>query len=145
MLGPASTDAVNRAPSTNYSEVTGITQTVRNFGASLGLAILGTVLLHRDKTEVGKTLRAHGVPAVRAEHIASQVGSSGTGSSGGGSSLADHAIRLATAHAMSTVFQVMAAVMGVCFVLTFVLYPRGRLQEDAALRHAEPDTAPLPG
>ena len=50
MLGPASTDAVNRAPSTNYSEVTGITQTVRNFGASLGLAILGTVLLHRDKS-----------------------------------------------------------------------------------------------
>ena len=28
MLGPASTDAVNRAPSTSYSEVTGITQTV---------------------------------------------------------------------------------------------------------------------
>ena len=45
MLGPASTDAVNRAPSTNYSEVTGITQTVRNFGASLGLAVLGTILL----------------------------------------------------------------------------------------------------
>ncbi|MGG7382767.1 hypothetical protein ACQ7B2_29825, partial [Escherichia coli] len=27
MLGTASTDAVNRAPSTSYSEVTGITQT----------------------------------------------------------------------------------------------------------------------
>ena len=47
---------------------------------------------------------------------------------------------------MSTVFQVMAAVMAVCFVLTFLLYPRGRMQEDAALRHAEADTAaPLPG
>ena len=65
MLGPASTDAVNRAPSTNYSEVTGITQTVRNFGASLGLAILGTVLLHRDKAEVGKTLRARRRPGAR--------------------------------------------------------------------------------
>ena len=74
------------------------------------------------------------------------MGSSSTGSSGGGSSVADHAIRLATAHAMSTVFQVMAAVMAVCFVLTFLLYPRGRMQEDAALRRAEADTAaPLPG
>ena len=34
-------DAVNRAPSSSYSEVTGITQTARNFGASLGLAVLG--------------------------------------------------------------------------------------------------------
>ena len=41
MLGTASTDAVNRAPATSYSEVTGITQTARNFGATLGLAILG--------------------------------------------------------------------------------------------------------
>ena len=39
MLGVASTDAVNRAPSSSYSEVTGITQTSRNFGASLGLAV----------------------------------------------------------------------------------------------------------
>jgi Kef-type K+ transport system membrane component KefB len=41
MLGTASTDAVNRAPSDSYSEVTEITQTSRNFGASLGLAVLG--------------------------------------------------------------------------------------------------------
>jgi EmrB/QacA subfamily drug resistance transporter len=47
MLGPASTDAVNRAPSTSYSEVTGITQTARNFGASLGLAVLGTILVSK--------------------------------------------------------------------------------------------------
>ena len=43
MLGVATTDAVNRAPSTRYSEVTGITQTARNFGASLGLAVLGAI------------------------------------------------------------------------------------------------------
>ena len=81
MLGPASTDAVNRAPSTNYSEVTGITQTVRNFGASLGLAVLGAILIDRDKTNIAAALRARGVPAPRAEHIASQVGS--TSSAGG--------------------------------------------------------------
>ena len=141
MLGPASTDAVNRAPSTNYSEVTGITQTVRNFGASLGLAVLGTVLIHRDKTEVGRALRTRGVPAPRAEHIASQIGTSSSGTVSNGNASADHAVRLATAHATSTVFQVMAAVMAACFMLTFLLYPRGRVQEGAALRagEAEPD------
>ena len=54
MLGPASTDAVNRAPSTSYSEVTGITQTARNFGASLGLAVLGAILISRNDTNVTK-------------------------------------------------------------------------------------------
>jgi hypothetical protein len=42
VLGPASTDALNRAPGVAYGEVTGITQTVRNFGASLGLKVMGS-------------------------------------------------------------------------------------------------------
>ncbi len=52
MLGTASTDAVNRAPSSSYSEVTGLTQTARNFGASLGLAVLGAILVSQDQTNV---------------------------------------------------------------------------------------------
>src|SRR4029077_17969166 len=45
MLGQSNTDALNHSPSTSYGEATGITQTVRNFGSSIGLAVLGTVLL----------------------------------------------------------------------------------------------------
>ncbi len=48
MLGPASTDAVNRASRLSYGEATGITQTVRNYAASLGFAVLGTILLSRS-------------------------------------------------------------------------------------------------
>ena len=47
MLGPASTDAVNRASRLSYGEATGITQTVRNYAASLGFAILGSLLVSR--------------------------------------------------------------------------------------------------
>ncbi|MGH3190884.1 MAG: hypothetical protein ACRDPY_18030 [Streptosporangiaceae bacterium] len=36
MLGQANTDAVNRAGRFSYGEATGITQTVRNYGASHG-------------------------------------------------------------------------------------------------------------
>ena len=46
MLGQANTDAINRASRYSYGEATGITQTVRNYGASLGFAILGTDLDH---------------------------------------------------------------------------------------------------
>ncbi len=39
LLGPSSTDAVNRAIGASYGEVTGITQTVRNYGSALGIAV----------------------------------------------------------------------------------------------------------
>jgi EmrB/QacA subfamily drug resistance transporter len=47
VLSPVSTDALNRAPRGSYGEVTGVTQTVRYFSSSLGLAILGTVFVNR--------------------------------------------------------------------------------------------------
>jgi len=45
MLGQASSEAENRAYRYSYGEATGITQTVRSYGASLGFAILGALLL----------------------------------------------------------------------------------------------------
>ncbi len=39
LLGQANTDAVNHASRYSYGEATGITQTVRNYGASLGFAV----------------------------------------------------------------------------------------------------------
>ncbi|MDW5595722.1 MFS transporter [Conexibacter stalactiti] len=53
VLGPVSTDAVNRAPNTSYGEVTGITQTTRNFGASLGLAIMGSIFATESASHAG--------------------------------------------------------------------------------------------
>ena len=57
MLGPANTDAINRASSLSYGEATGITQTIRNFGASLGLAVLGTILLTVQRSRLTRRSR----------------------------------------------------------------------------------------
>ena len=62
MLGPANTDAVNRAGNLSYGEATGITQTIRNFGASLGLAALGTILLFNFRSHLTTSLQAMGDP-----------------------------------------------------------------------------------
>jgi predicted MFS family arabinose efflux permease len=99
MLGPASTDAVNRAPSTSYREVTGITQTARNFGASLGLAVLGAVLITRHDTNVTVALTKHGVPSGVAHLIAASFGGSGppAGSANGRSPALIHDVQLAFA------------------------------------------------
>ena len=142
MLGPASTDAVNRAPSTSYSEVTGITQTARNFGASLGLAVLGTILIDRDRTNVARALRADGVPSARAGRIASSFGQGSAGGSSGGHSLLAHSVALASAHSAQTVFYVMAGVMGATFPLCARAYPRGRVKLGASEVMAAAGSAP---
>ena len=59
VLGPVSTDALNRAPDASYGEVTGITQTIRNLGASLGLAIMGSLFLgpHAGPLDIAHSTR----------------------------------------------------------------------------------------
>ncbi|HET6866840.1 MAG TPA: MFS transporter [Solirubrobacteraceae bacterium] len=130
MLGPASTDAVNRAPRTSYSEVTGITQTARNFGASLGLAVLGAILITRDDTNVTAALTKNGVPGGIAHRIAASFGGSGPGAGAGQGQPAAlvHDVQLAFAHSTQTVFYIMAGVMLATFIVAVRWLPRGRVE-----------------
>ncbi len=79
MLGPASTDAVNRASRLSYGEATGITQTVRNYAASLGLAILGSLLVSQMHTQLTTSLVAQGLPHAQASAEASTLSQQGHG------------------------------------------------------------------
>ena len=136
ILGPVSTDAVNRAPRTSYGEVTGITQTARNFGASVGLAVLGTILILQNESHVKSSLEAAGLPAARAEHVADALSHAGSGSSGEFSQRAGRRAQEVFADvqhdfALSSraIFYVMASVMVVCFVVALAGMPRGRVEE----------------
>ena len=73
MLGQANTDAVNRASRFSYGEATGITQTVRNYGASLGFAILGTILLSEFRSKITSSLVAQGLPQAAASAQAAKI------------------------------------------------------------------------
>ncbi len=73
MLGQANTDAINRASRYSYGEATGITQTVRNYGASLGFAILGTILITDFRSRITSSLAARGVPGPAASAEAAKI------------------------------------------------------------------------
>jgi EmrB/QacA subfamily drug resistance transporter len=111
MLGPASTDAVNRASRLSYGEASGITQTVRNYTASLGLAILGTILVSQMRSHVTASLIAKGVPRVKAHAEATTISQSRGGS--GSTASIPHFVRLDFAHATQSVLYIMAAIMAV--------------------------------
>jgi EmrB/QacA subfamily drug resistance transporter len=149
VLGPASTDAVNRAPQTSYGEVTGVTQTVRNFGGSLGLAVLGTILINGTQSRLEDSLGSLGIPTEKADEIAAALSQSGGGSAPGG--LGEHAgakarevfeqVQLDFALANRTVFYLMAGVMLVAFLVALVRLPPGRVTEVIPGPDAEPSAA----
>ncbi len=131
LLSPVSTDALNRASETAYGEVTGITQTVRNFGSSLGLAILGTILILRNKANIEETLGEAGAPKSVADRVAEALSGTGGGDAGrfaegaGEHAHLFQAVQHDFAASTQTVFYVMAAIMAVAFVVALVGMPRG--------------------
>ncbi len=127
MLSPASTDAVNRASRLSYGEATGITQTVRNYAASLGLAILGTILVSSLRSQLVTSFVSQGVPIGRADRLASSI-SQAQGGSGGVASI-PHFVRVDFAYATRNVLHVMAVIMVAAAVVAFVGLRRG-VQED---------------
>jgi EmrB/QacA subfamily drug resistance transporter len=133
MLTPSSTDAVNRASRLSYGEATGITQTVRNYAASLGVAVLGTVLVTDLRSRLTDSLVAQGLPhdqaATEAGHLSQvQAQSGGSGSAAG----IPQFFRADFAHATQTVLYWMAAIMAVAAVVAIVGLRPGRQAEPAA-------------
>ncbi|GGZ57942.1 MFS transporter [Streptomyces inusitatus] len=140
LLAPASTDSVNRAIDASYGEVTGITQTARNYAAAVGLAVYGTVLSHVTVDKVAATLHADGMSreeARRAAHgIAQSVAGHGDGRGTGDGSVTaalgqtGHAVRMDFAEANQWVFYGMAIALAVAF-LCALAHPGTRVTADS--------------
>jgi EmrB/QacA subfamily drug resistance transporter len=131
MLGVANTDAINRASRLSYGEATGITQTVRNYGASLGFAILGTILVSQLRSRLTSSFVAHGLSPAKAHTTASSFAQGSQGGGGGGAGAIPHFVSVDFAYATRSVLYVMAAIMAVAAVAAFVGLRAG-LQEEAS-------------
>ncbi|GAA5211272.1 MFS transporter [Streptomyces thinghirensis] len=140
ILAPASTDAVNRAIDASYGEVTGITQTVRNYAASVGLAVFGTMLTHTMTDRVTETLRGRGVPPDAEHSVARDVTQAITGNADSRAPTGDGAtettmreampaIRMDFAEANQWVFYGMAVALAVGYFCA-LRHPGGRAATD---------------
>ena len=130
MLGQANTDAVNRASRFSYGEATGITQTVRNYGASLGFAILGTILLSEFRSNITSSLVAKGLPSAAATAEASSIAQLKGGS--GNVAAIPQFIRADFAGAIRDILYVMAAIMAVAALVALRGLKRGVQESPAA-------------
>jgi EmrB/QacA subfamily drug resistance transporter len=127
VLTPVTTDAVNRAPTGSYGEVTGVTQTVRYFAASLGLAILGSVLIHQTRANATASLAKLHIPTNLASKIVASIntGAGTTPPHGRGTSLVYAAIQGDFAQATRVVYLAMAGVMAASFLVAVRRMERG--------------------
>ena len=133
VIGACNTDAINQVPAANYGEATGVTQTSRNYGASLGIAILGTLMSSSLTHRITTSLASAGVPADQIPVIEQSLhGSSGGVPSGAVASLGSSAtqvldaMRLDYAQACQTVFKGLGVFMAIAAVLAIVALPRHR-------------------
>jgi EmrB/QacA subfamily drug resistance transporter len=134
VLSPANTDALNRVPRERYGEATGITQTVRNFGSSLGLAVLGSILILENRSNLEATATENGIP----KHVGTEIADAISQGSTAGESPQHLPPRIQKvvdsiphdfALASRTVFYGMAAVMVLAFLVSLIGMPSGKVEE----------------
>jgi EmrB/QacA subfamily drug resistance transporter len=115
MVGPANTDALNQAGRQSYGEATGVTQTTRNFGASVGIAGLGTLFTAMVARRLTSDLVRAGVPAAKASEIASGASQR---QPGGASALGgQHASRAATIAHDAVAYGMRAVLIGMAVIM----------------------------
>jgi MFS family permease len=139
MVGPANTDAINQVGRLSYGEATGITQTVRNFGASVGLAALGTLLVTVERSKLTSGLERLGLPSTAAHGAATRLSSVRGGAPPASVPAAVarqvfHTAQLSLADGMRAVLYAMAGVMLVAAIVARVGLRPGI--------HAAPDAQP---
>ncbi len=149
LLGPASTDAVNRSFGTSYGEVTGITQTVRNYGSALGIAVLGTLLSTVLSNRLHASLGKLGIPRADIDAISHAAGSAGPAAPSGSTappalqSQISDAVSHSFASATGAVLYGMAVTLGIAFFVA-LRHPGGRagVAEQIEVREHVPTSAP---
>jgi EmrB/QacA subfamily drug resistance transporter len=130
MVGPANTDAINQVGRLSYGEATGVTQTVRNFGASFGLAALGTLLVTVERTRLTNRLISLGLPAGTAHSTAKAIASNRqtkppSGIPSAVAARVHYAAQLSVADGMKAVLFGMAGAMALAAIVAAVGLRRG--------------------
>lgn len=138
ILGPVSTDAVNRAPRTSYGEVTESPRPRATSARAWAWRCWARSSSPRTPSNIENSLQSAGLPAARAEQVADAVSHVGSGSSGEFASRAGPKAKEIFAdvqqdYALSSrvVFYVMAGLMLLSFVVALVGMPAGRVEEPA--------------
>ena len=138
MLSAASTDAVNRSIGASYGEVTAISQTMRNFGGALGIALLTTLVTDTLTSKLTDSFTKLGATAADAQATVNSISGANSGSAKALTSLPPalrtqfmDAVQTGYADSVARAFTGAAIAMGVVALLA-LLYPKGQISSQGA-------------
>ncbi|MEO5950346.1 MAG: MFS transporter [Candidatus Saccharimonadales bacterium] len=133
MFSAASTDIANRSSEKAFGESTAISQTAKNFGGALGLALLATLLATQLNTNLVNSFTALGASASDAQSVAKDINSQAQGDKQNSSSESslpkdvqdkfNNAVRDGYAESTKTVFYSMSGAMFIILILG-LMYPK---------------------
>jgi EmrB/QacA subfamily drug resistance transporter len=142
-LTPITTTALSRMPAQQAGLASGLTNTVRELGGVLGVAVLGSILTQQMISDLGQRLGRLGIPAGQRAAIVGTVKAGGglPRSSGPRSASVTAAVNLAYVHGLHVAEYCGCGVLTVAAVLAWVLLRRPA-QARSAAQIAYPRTLP---
>jgi EmrB/QacA subfamily drug resistance transporter len=133
IMSPTNTDALNAAPPKDRGEASGVIQTLRQVGGSVGLAIMGTIVANVQSDHIQAFVAANPADAQQVNAALAQSGGAADASSAGVSAQVVDALHDALTSATSSSYWVAGGVMGLAAIVAF-----------AVLRHVRASDAPAP-
>lgn len=146
VMGQANTDALNAAPRQMRGQASGVVQTSRQIGSTLGIAIIGTVVAHVQQSQITDVIasrRLQGADVGQLERAVTDSGGATGGSdaatSAGIPATVIRALHEAVTSAISSGYWLAASLLVVTAVVAFALLRR-QIPTDA--ERDSPVTAP---
>src|SRR4051794_8126544 len=141
VMSPTNTDALNAAARKDRGEASGVIQTLRQIGGSVGLALMGTVVSSVQQDHINAFVQANpGTDPASIERVLSESGS-GAAKAGASADVIDAAQDALTA-ATSSSFWVAAAVMGLAGLAALLMLRHVRATDAPGPDHNAPIPAP---
>ena len=136
VMGPTNTDAMNTAPRALRGQASGVVQTVRQVGGTIGLAIMGTIVVNVQHSKLDDFLVGHGASAalvskienVLAQDAGDQRAAAQAVPAAERSEVLD-GVRDAVVSGITWAYYIGGAVMAIAAVLAFVVLRHERFEE----------------
>jgi EmrB/QacA subfamily drug resistance transporter len=139
MMTPANTDAMNTAPPRLRGQASGVIQTMRQVGATIGIAVMGTIVANVQNTKIGDAIASSGVPPVdvdRVERGISEAATTGHAPASLPASLLD-GVKDAVTSAVGSAYAVAAGVTLVAALVAALLLRRRQAADAPPAPEAE--------
>jgi len=136
VLTPANTDGLSRVPKDRRGQASGLLQTFRQLGSTLGLALIGTLVVGVERAGISRLVERHGGTAAHRKELGRLLSESAEGQAAALGKITEAGpelltgLKAAATRGISAGFTLSAAVMVLALLVALFMMKSGRQTED---------------